>query len=112
MIDSSDDDSESSDSSWDDDDEPISGEDAGHEEAPDVVDLTDDFFTDNEAEEASDHEDEFVSWDQPKTWANDRKGHPLIAQLGEAKWRVPARRDSVPSQRTGPAQDPQFMTQV
>ena len=107
---------EDTDSESDDDDEPISGEDAGHEIEPGVApvqpDAVGDFLTDDEGEQASDHEDECIAWDQPKSWEKDKTSHPLIASLGEAKWTMPGFRNSIPSQDTGPDQDPTFMVKV
>ena len=107
---SSDDDS----SSDDEESDPISGEDAGEDVEDDVQESVQvvDFLTDDEAEQASDHDDEYLQWDQPKSWQKDKQAHPLIASLGEAQWRMPAQRGSVPSQPTGPEQDPTFMTKV
>ena len=64
------------------------------------VDVSQDFLADDEGD------------DQPKSWQKDKKTHPLIATLGEVKWRMPSQLDSVSSQPTGPEQDPTFMTKV
>ena len=103
---------EVTDSESDDEDEPISGEDAGHEIDAAPVQPAGDFLTDDEDERASDHEDECIAWDQPKSWEQDKTSHPLIASLGDAKWTMPGERNSIPSQDTGPDQDPTFMVKV
>ena len=95
----------------------LSGEDGGTfgevmPEHNDPIDLTNDFITDDEEEAASDHEDAYLQWDQPGTWAKDREVHPIFAELGETRWRMPSDRGSCATQDSGPHQDPRFLVKV
>ena len=103
------------------DEEELSGEDNGGLSGDDLpqdnadagaIDLTNDFLTDDEQEVASDHEDDYIEWDQPKTWAKDKLEHPIFEQLGAARWRLPADRGSCATQDSGPHQDPRFLVKV
>ena len=49
----------------------------------------------------------------PRNWEEEKRGaHPLVAEMGEAEWRVPSDRATCASQNTGPAQPPQFRVKV
>ena len=112
FVDLSDTDISDSSDTEDDDDDDVSGDDgAGSVDTDDAE--PNDFMTDEEGEQQSDHESEVVlTWKKPKTWQQDREGHPLIAELGETEWKVPVDRGSVQTQDTGPQQDPRFRKKV
>ena len=75
-------------------------------------DDADDFMTDEEDEEQSDHEEVVLTWKPPKAWEKDREEHPLLRELGEAEWKVPADRGACPTQNSGPRQEPRFRQKV
>ena len=68
-----------------------------------------DFNTESEEEQASDHSDGEVEWARPDTWDAQVRKNPDIAKFA-ATWTVPARRDSIPSLYTNiiPDQQPTF----
>ena len=68
----------------------------------------DDFETDEDVEKQSDHEDEELRWSPPKNWEETSATDTLLKQCGEAVWKAPADRESIPSEDIGLKSDPQF----
>lgn len=67
-----------------------------------------DFDTESDVENASEHEATTYEWPRPAAWAAQLRKNPDIAKFA-APWTAPARRDSIPSLHTdAPDQEPTF----
>ena len=88
-------------------------EDYSDDDLPDFIsyDSTsseEDFDTDSEKEEESDHSDGEIEWAKPRSWARQVRKNPELATFAQP-WTVPARRASINDLHTDlPEQQPSF----
>ena len=80
------------------------------EDLPDLADVDtsdsddSDSMTDEEEEFASEHEEEKLKWQPPKSWPKEREDL-FVRMCGEAEWTAPANREDCASSDTGAEQD-------